>query len=149
MPVALYILNQKRINLRDLERRFGVAIVVEADDALTGANYHTIERSEPASGVKSEGESTKSVAEIPPINKETELVRADEDEAFEPRGEENEEVARLSDHRRRRLAGGKRPKPPPPPPSSSSCRAAVRRKPLARSSAAGGRWSGSRCRDRG
>ena len=53
-PVALYILNQKRINLRDLERRFGVAIVVEADDALTGANYHAIERGEPATGVKSE-----------------------------------------------------------------------------------------------
>ena len=32
MPVALYILNQKRLNLRDLEHRFGVAIVVEADD---------------------------------------------------------------------------------------------------------------------
>jgi len=46
-PVALYILNQKRINLHDLERRFGVAIVVEADDTLTGANYHAIERGEP------------------------------------------------------------------------------------------------------
>ena len=55
-PVALYILNQKRVNLRDLERRFGVGIVVEADDTLTGANYHAIERGEPATGVKSEGE---------------------------------------------------------------------------------------------
>ncbi len=53
-PVALYILNQKRMNLRNLERRFGVAIVVEADDALTGANYHAIERGEPATGVKDE-----------------------------------------------------------------------------------------------
>jgi ribonuclease E len=94
-PVALYILNQKRVNLRDLEHRFGVAIVVEADDALTGANYHAIERGEPAAGVKSEGESVKSVAEAPPIIDET--VRAEEDEAFEARGEENEEVARLSD----------------------------------------------------
>ena len=97
-PVALYILNQKRINLRDLERRFGVAIVVEADDALTGANYYAIERGEPAAGVKSEGESVKSVAEAPPIIDETESVRAKEGEAFEARGEENEEVARLSDH---------------------------------------------------
>ena len=48
--VALYILNQKRANLRDLERRFGVAISVEADDTLTGANYHAIERGEPATG---------------------------------------------------------------------------------------------------
>ena len=50
--VALYILNQKRAHLRDLERRFGVAIIVEADDTLTGSNYHALERGEPASGVK-------------------------------------------------------------------------------------------------
>src|SRR6202035_2395218 len=61
--VALYILNQKRFNLRDLERRFGVAIVVEADDTLTGANYYAIERGEPAAGVKSEGEPAKSLAD--------------------------------------------------------------------------------------
>src|SRR5271156_368776 len=52
--VALYILNQKRAHLRDLERRFGVVILVEADDALTGSNYHAIERGEPASGVRTE-----------------------------------------------------------------------------------------------
>jgi ribonuclease E len=51
-PVALYILNQKRVHLRDLERRFGVTVLVEADDSLTGANYHALERGEPASGVK-------------------------------------------------------------------------------------------------
>ena len=56
--VALYILNQKRANLRDLERRFGVAVTVEADDTLTGANYHAIERGEPATGAKSEFEPT-------------------------------------------------------------------------------------------
>ena len=53
-PVALYILNQKRAHLSDLERRFGVAITVEADDTLTGSNYHAIERGEPASGVRAE-----------------------------------------------------------------------------------------------
>jgi ribonuclease E len=96
-PVALYILNQKRINLRDLERRFGVAIVVEADDALTGANYHAIERGELAAGVKSEDESVKSVAEIPPTIEETESAGPEAAEAFEARGEENEEAARRSD----------------------------------------------------
>ncbi len=50
--VALYILNQKRAHLRDLERRFGVAILVEADDSLTGSSYHALERGEPATGVK-------------------------------------------------------------------------------------------------
>jgi ribonuclease E len=123
-PVALYILNQKRINLWDLERRFGVAIVVEADDALTGANYCAIERGEPATGVKSEGESVKSVAEIAPIIEETASVAAEEDETFEARGDENEEVALLSEvgggapleesevsrrRRRRRRRRGERP----------------------------------------
>ena len=52
--VALYILNQKRAHLRGLEHRFGVVITVEADDTLTGSNYHALERGEPASGVKGE-----------------------------------------------------------------------------------------------
>ena len=49
--VALYILNQKRRHLRDLERRFGVTIIVAADETLTGLVYHALERGEPASGV--------------------------------------------------------------------------------------------------
>jgi ribonuclease E len=49
--VALYILNQKRSNLRDLERRFGVNITIAADDSLTGTAYHTMERGEPATGI--------------------------------------------------------------------------------------------------
>ena len=97
-PVALYILNQKRVNLRDLERRFGVAIVVEADDALTGANYHAIERGEPATGVKSEGEPAKSLADdIAPIIEEQPPVEASDGETLEASGEESEEVGRLSD----------------------------------------------------
>ncbi len=122
-PVALYILNQKRINLRDLERRFGVMIVVEADDALTGANYHAIERGEPATGVKSEPEPVNAPAEdITPIIEEAATIEADDEEALEAPGEENEEAARTSDRgasqeegdagrrrrRRRRRRGGER-----------------------------------------
>ena len=96
-PVALYILNQKRVNLRDLERRFGVAIIVEADDTLTGASYHAIERGELATGVKIEAEPVKSPAEdITPIIEEAQ-VEAEEEEALETPGEENEEAARASD----------------------------------------------------
>ena len=47
--VALYILNQKRSHLRDLEARFGVSITVAADDTLTGTVYHALERGELAS----------------------------------------------------------------------------------------------------
>jgi len=50
--VALYILNQKRAHLRDIERRFGVNVTVGADDLLTGSVYHAMERGEPATGVK-------------------------------------------------------------------------------------------------
>jgi ribonuclease E len=50
--VALYILNQKRNHLHDLEQRFGVHITVGADDTLTGSNYHALERGELASGVR-------------------------------------------------------------------------------------------------
>jgi ribonuclease E len=45
--VALYILNQKRPNLRELEQRFGVTITVAADDSLAGTTYHSLERGEP------------------------------------------------------------------------------------------------------
>ena len=120
-PVALYILNQKRANLRDLERRFGVAIMIEADDTLTGANYHAIERGEPASGVKSEAEPATAPAEdIAPIIEEAQ-VEAEEEEALEAPAEEVE-AARASDRggpqeegeagrrrrRRRRRRGGER-----------------------------------------
>ncbi len=46
--VALYVLNQKRIKLVELEQRFGVTLTVMADPSLTGMIYHAIERGEPA-----------------------------------------------------------------------------------------------------
>ena len=95
-PVALYILNQKRANLGDLERRFGVAIAIDADDTLTGANYHAIERGEPASGVKSEAEPMKApVEDIAPIIEDAAPLEAEEEDAAEAAGEDNdEEIAR-------------------------------------------------------
>jgi ribonuclease E len=47
--VALYILNQKRPHLRELEKRFGVTVTVAADETLTGTTYHALERGELAS----------------------------------------------------------------------------------------------------
>ena len=44
--VALYMLNQKRAKLVELEQRFGVGITVAADPSLTGMVYHAIERGE-------------------------------------------------------------------------------------------------------
>jgi ribonuclease E len=124
--VALYILNQKRANLRDLERRFGVAIVVEADDTLTGANYHAIERGEPAAGIKSEVEPAKSSAEeFATIVEEPAPPEEDSEEFPEAPTEGGEEVSQASGRvggspsdeddlgrrrrRRRRRRGGERP----------------------------------------
>ena len=47
--VALYMLNQKRAHLSELEMRFGVTIVIAADDTLTGSTYHALERGDLAS----------------------------------------------------------------------------------------------------
>ena len=49
--VALYILNQKRAHLTDLEARFGVCVTFEMDEHLTGMSYCAMERGEPASGI--------------------------------------------------------------------------------------------------
>jgi ribonuclease E len=125
-PVALYILNQKRANLRDLERRFGAAIAVEADDTLTGPNYHAIERGEPAVGVKSEIEPPKSlVDDFATVVEEPAPADEESKEIAEASSEGGQEVSHASDwtgslsldegdngrrrRRRRRRRGGERP----------------------------------------
>jgi ribonuclease E len=45
--VALYILNQKRTHLAELEQRFGLTITVAADETITNGAHFTIERGEP------------------------------------------------------------------------------------------------------
>ncbi len=93
-PVALYILNQKRAHLRDIERRFGVVVLVEADDALTGATYHSIERGELATGVKAEAPGAVPVhpedalEDLPEIE---EPIAAEEERGAEAVQEEREE----------------------------------------------------------
>ncbi|HEX5777836.1 MAG TPA: Rne/Rng family ribonuclease [Xanthobacteraceae bacterium] len=46
--VALYLLNQKRAHLRELEQRFGVNILIQADAALSGQQYFAVDRGPPA-----------------------------------------------------------------------------------------------------
>ena len=81
--VALYILNQKRANLSDLEQRFGVSIAIIADDSLTGTAYHAMERGEPATGIVE-----------PPRPQPPRLIEAPtpaEEEAFADEASEEEE----------------------------------------------------------
>ena len=81
--VALYILNQKRAHLRDLEHRFGVNVTVGADEMLTGSTYHAMERGEPAIGVRTldvVSDPAADPAGFSPIEAEDEEDLAAEDE---------------------------------------------------------------------
>jgi ribonuclease E len=105
--VALYILNQKRANLRDLEQRFGVSITITADDTLTGTAYHAMERGEPATGVMG-------LRLEAPIESGEEVEEEDEDtehagSAENADGGEDESARRKRRRRRRgRGRGGER-----------------------------------------
>ena len=108
--VALYILNQKRANLADLEQRFGVTVVVLADAALTGTVYHAIERGElatpPISALRSNAPDDEDDFEIVEDEAEEELNEADADVSSggetTPRKADDEEAATGDRPRRRR-----------------------------------------------
>jgi ribonuclease E len=69
--VALYVLNQKRAHLADLEARFNVAITISTDATLLGTRYFEVERGE---FVGNEGRIVPS-----PIKAEAVLSDADEE----------------------------------------------------------------------
>jgi ribonuclease E len=110
--VALYILNQKRANLRDLEQRFGVSITIIADDTLTGTAYHAMERGEPAVGVM-EPPRLEAPQPIEAIESEEALAERAEHVEHAGPGEsaetgEEEAARRKRRRRRRRGRGGER-----------------------------------------
>ena len=82
--VALYILNQKRTHLRELEERFGVTITIEADDSLMGGVYHALERGELASPppvvVKRDFVRLDSIAPMPELDEDLIDESEDDDE---------------------------------------------------------------------
>ena len=84
--VTLYILNQKRAHLADLERRFGLSITVLADDhAVMGGHLFAIERGEPV---------TQRVIPVAPTSSITpESVAPDYDEPEIEEEEDEEEEA--------------------------------------------------------
>ncbi|MBM3576132.1 MAG: Rne/Rng family ribonuclease [Alphaproteobacteria bacterium] len=125
--VALYILNQKRAHLQELERRFGVHITVAADNTLTGATYHALERGELATGPRVsqrdaplrvdsvraeplEEEAAEEAIAGEPVEAEMEGVEASgerRDENGGPRfGADDEGASRGRRRRRRRGRGG-------------------------------------------
>ncbi|WP_230533224.1 Rne/Rng family ribonuclease [Microvirga roseola] len=115
---AFYILNQKRIHLRDLETRFGVAISVVADDSLTGTTNYAIDRGEPALRLEHKAAATGiQIDAIAPVDEPVEEVEveieaedeeAEETVAREERSEEGEGNGRRRRRRRRRRGRGDR-----------------------------------------
>ena len=93
---ALYILNQKRAHLFDLEQRFSVTITISADDRLVATSAFQLERGEPA--VKHEGPVTgvRAVA-ISPVYEaeefEDDVIEAEEAESEVETGPEAESAA--------------------------------------------------------
>ena len=90
-----YILNQKRVHLRELETRFGVAISIMADDSLLGTTNYAIERGEPALRIEHKAPATGvQIDTIPPadeiddVDEAMEDEREDEAEATEETGAE-------------------------------------------------------------
>jgi ribonuclease E len=131
--VALYVLNQKRAHLSDLEARFAVGISIAVDAALLGTRYFEVERGE---FVGNEGrvvptafkavaipadiddEALDAAAEAEARDAEGEGTPAETREARETRREgaegeargdaENREGGRKRRRRRRRRRGGER-----------------------------------------
>ena len=103
--VALYILNQKRSHLREVEARFGVVVTVEADDTLTGTNYHALERGELASPpVEYKRPEMVRMENVPIADLEEEIEDTEDETETEAEGEDLEAngTDEQADSRRRR-----------------------------------------------
>jgi ribonuclease E len=112
--IALYILNQKRSLLRLIEERFGVSVVVMADDSLTGGAYHALERGELAAGPSDplrRFDPRRPIEDIEPIGEAELEVEFEEEAEIEAsdgaEGETAEERADSESRRRRRRRRGR------------------------------------------
>ncbi|WP_201864617.1 ribonuclease E/G [Microvirga soli] len=107
MEAAFYILNQKRIHLRELESRFGVTISIVADDTLQGHTTYAIDRGDPALKLEHKSAATGiQIDAIIPIDEpaEEDEVEMEEETAEDTQaaGEERSEEGESEGDRRRR-----------------------------------------------
>ncbi|GLK76126.1 ribonuclease E [Methylopila jiangsuensis] len=105
--VALYILNQKRAHLREIETRFGVEILFAPEGHLPTGQHLIIERTEPASGEPRAIATQVRVDSIEPeepdvASEDEEVAETPAPEARAERGGEDEERAEGGSRRRRR-----------------------------------------------
>ncbi|MFN3934100.1 ribonuclease E/G [Parvibaculum sp.] len=118
--VAIYILNQKRANLLDVEERYGVSVYVEADATLAGSDHkiepaeaRALTRTRPAqgainaeSGYAEEEEPAAAEAEEETDDEEEEESESSARSSSDEKGDERGDGQRR--RRRRRRRGGKR-----------------------------------------
>jgi len=104
--VALYVLNHKRPHLRELEDRFGVLIVIEADDSVSASSFE-LERGEPARAPR--GDAVVRPVSVDPSDEALDdQAQDDEDDTEErqSRGEDDNGGRRRRRRRRRKPSGG-------------------------------------------
>jgi ribonuclease E len=103
--VALYILNQKRDHLSELEHRFGLHITVAADETIANGAHFQIERGEPVEPREIVAQTIQpdSVIVAPADEEEPEVdeIEEDDDEA----SDSEESVAREAGEERRSEGG--------------------------------------------
>ncbi|MCZ8317083.1 ribonuclease E/G [Phreatobacter sp.] len=99
--VALYVLNNKRAHLHELETRFGVSIDIAADEAITGTHMFAIEK---GAQVHTPETAYKPPAALPVPVEPEDLV---EDEVIEE-AEEDETVSREAEGGERSRERGER-----------------------------------------
>jgi ribonuclease E len=103
--VALYVLNQKRAHLRELETRFRISVAVNSDPTIAGQQPFAIERGEQVHSL----EAAKAIAaQLPSVAVEAEEEEATAEEASleQPAEEEEGDADRKYRRRRRRRRGG-------------------------------------------
>lgn len=118
VEVAVYILNQKRANLLDIEERYGTSVYVEADHLLKDSEHRiepaearALTRTRPAQGAINI-ETAYTEEEEPEV--EEAIAEVEEDEAEETaeaqarHGDEENEDGQRRRRRRRRRRGGRR-----------------------------------------
>ncbi len=111
--VALYILNQKRSHLAEIEESFGIGITVLADDSVTAATHYTLERGEPVTPREQPVREARAIVQpdsIDPEDEEIEDIAEVEETEAEAEGDKPagtpDDGSKRKRRRRRRRRGG-------------------------------------------
>ena len=110
--VALYILNQKRAHLADLEARFGATVTVDADEHLTGMTYCAVERGDVATGIIQPPKlipviSDLEIEDVPDEDESDDEVAAVQEDGSEGDAQAHGETGDVRRKRRRRRGRGR------------------------------------------